>query len=224
MIVKSTMPIGMVDNKPHILYSFRRCPYAMRARMALYTASIKVELREIVLRDKPQTLLDISPKGTVPVLLTSDDTVIEESMEIIHWALAQNDPDDWLGGDQEATNALIARNDGPFKRALDRYKYPNRYPDEDCTGAKDDGLAVLANLNVHLERHGYLVSNTPTLADYAIFPFIRQFAHADMDVFMKEPNTKLQKWLEEFKGCDTFKAIMPKFKVWTQGDDPVYLD
>ena len=122
-----------------ILYSFRRCPYAMRARLALYASGANVELREIVLRDKPAHMLEISPKATVPVLLLQDGKVIDESLDIMIWALGRQDPDEWLASDEVTTQELIKRNDNEFKYALDRYKYPNRYPDEDCSDMFDRG-------------------------------------------------------------------------------------
>lgn len=215
----TTMPA----NADHILYSFRRCPYAMRARMAISIAGIPVELREVVLRDKPEEMLDISPKGSVPVLHLKEGTVIDESLGIMFWALEQNDLKGWLDAEREETLTLIERNDGPFKKALDRFKYPGRYPNEDCSWAKDSGLETLKNLNDRLERYGYLMADKPTLADYAIFPFVRQFAHADMDLFEGQNYSKLADWLEEFKSSAIFKAIMPKFKQWTPDDPAVVL-
>ncbi len=113
-----------------ILYSFRRCPYAMRARMAIAASGQTCALREVVLRNKPPEMIAVSPKGTVPVLVLPDERVIEESLEIMHWALGRNDPQGWLAplnDDRDALDAMIAENDGPFKDALDRYKYPTRY-------------------------------------------------------------------------------------------------
>ncbi len=209
------------QNAP-ILYSFRRCPYAMRGRMGLYYAGIICELREVVLRDKPQEMLDISPKGTVPVLQLSDGSILEESLDIMRWALDQNDPDGWRGGDADEINNLIAENDGPFKKALDRYKYPGRYPDEDCSGAREDGEAFLKQLNERLEQHRYLISERISFADIAIFPFIRQFANTDRTWFDGLPYTPLQHWLEAHLQSDLFQAIMPKYDQWHKGNPPLY--
>lgn len=211
------------EHPHHILYSFRRCPYAMRARMALYACGIPVELREVDLKDKPDDMLDISPKGTVPVLELTDGTVYEESLDIMEWALSQDDPQDWTEADAETTEFLISRNDGKFKKALDRYKYPNRYPNEDCDWARDAGEETLKDLNARLEKNGYLVTGKPTWADYAVFPFIRQFANTDRDWFDALPLPALQKWLEEQLESLLFKTIMQKFKPWTPGDPPVIL-
>ncbi|TRD12285.1 glutathione S-transferase [Erythrobacter insulae] len=207
------------------LYSFRRCPYAMRARMALWMAGITVELREVKLADKPPQLAEASAKATVPVLVLQDGTVIDESIAIMRWALSQNDPEGWLAGDD---SGLIARNDGPFKHHLDRYKYPTRYPDE--AGGDDDtfrfdhrsgGLAILNDLDARLGSSKHLCGGTRTLADIALFPFIRQFANTDRDWFDEQGLPHVQEWLEGHLASDLFKAIMPKFTPWKAGDEPV---
>lgn len=195
-----------------ILYSFRRCPYAMRARLALYASGAIVELREVVLRDKPDHMLETSPKGTVPVLLLQDGNVVDESLDIMIWALGRQDPEEWLG---EEDGGLIARNDNEFKYALDRYKYPDRYPEEDCSSMFEQGVEILTDLNERIEKNGYLVADYPTLADYAIFPFIRQFANTDRERFEKLPLSALQKWLSDHLNSEMFEAIMPKFEQWT---------
>ena len=208
----------------NILYSFRRCPYAMRARMGLYSAQIPHEHREIILKDKPAEMLDASPKGTVPVLITKDGKVIDESLDIMLWALSQNDPEHWIeGNSRDDIFDLIKRNDGPFKRALDRYKYPNRYPDEDCTNAREDGLKILDNLNKRIETHNALSGDKTTLADIAIFPFIRQFAHVDRDWFYALPLPHLQKWLQEHLASELFTKTMIKYEKWAPESAPTYI-
>ena len=187
-----------------ILYSFRRCPYAMRARLALTYSGIELEHREILLKAKPQEMLDASPKGTVPVLVLSDGTVIDESFDIMLWALNQNDPRGWLNG---YNKDLIKENDGPFKRSLDRYKYPNRYPDEDCSGALDQCLEFIEKLDAYITNH-------TTLTDIAIFPFIRQFSKVDPKIFEDLPYPKVQVWLSEHLESDLFQNIMKKHPVW----------
>jgi len=193
----------------------------MRARMAIYKSGLKVELREIVLRDKPAHMLEISPKGTVPVLELTDGKVIDESIDIMIYALGRQDPDEWLSGDQQVTDALIKRNDGEFKNALDRYKYPGRYPDEDCTNAFDRGAEILKDLNERIEKNGHLVEDYTTLADIAIFPFIRQFAAVDSKRFEDLNLKPLENWLDSHLESDLFKAIMPKFTPWQDGDEPI---
>ncbi len=205
-----------------ILYSFRRCPYAMRARMALWTADIAVELREVKLANKPPELAQASPKATVPVLVLDDGTVVDESIAIMRWALAQNDPENWLSGDD---TALIEQNDGPFKHHLDRYKYPTRYPDENDgdeaafrVNHREQGRAILGKINARLTEHANLFGAQRTLADIALFPFIRQFANTDRVWFDAQDLPHLQNWLEAHLASDLFKAIMPKFTPWESGD------
>lgn len=203
-----------------LLYSFRRCPYAMRARMALWVAGVTVELREVKLANKPDELLEASSKGTVPVLVLPDGQVVDESLDVMRWALSQNDPEGWLTGDDAA---LIARNDCEFKRHLDRYKYPNRYPDEDSTSDyhREQGLAVLQDLDARLAKHAFLCGDTRSLADMAIFPFIRQFANHDRAWFDAQPLPHLQGWLAGHLSSDIFTAIMVKHTPWQAGDEAV---
>jgi glutathione S-transferase len=202
-----------------VLYSFRRCPYAMRARMALWVAGVTVELREVKLAAKPPALLAASPKGTVPVLVLADSTVIDQSLDIMRWALGQNDPEGWLAGEDAA---LIAVNDGPFKHHLDRAKYPGRYEEEDGTDHRAAALALLAPLEARLAGAPYLCGETRALTDIALLPFIRQFAAIDPAWFTAQPLPRLQGWLEGLLASDLFAAVMPKFAPWAEGD-PVVL-
>ncbi|MFK7839833.1 MAG: glutathione S-transferase [Bdellovibrionales bacterium] len=208
-----------MDNLP-ILYSFRRCPYAMRARLALKISNIKVELREIVLRDKPAHMLQISPKATVPVLQLIDKTVIDESLDIMIYALGRQDPDEWICDNETETNAIIKRNDTDFKYALDRYKYPDRYLDEDCSDMFDRGAEILKDLNTKIERNGALINDYSTLADYAIFPFIRQFANTDRPRFHGLKLIALETWLNNHLESDLFNGIMEKYDPWDENTAP----
>ena len=203
-----------------ILYSFRRCPYAIRARMALWVAGVKVELREVKLAAKPPALLAASPKATVPVLVLTDGTVIDESLTIMRWALAQHDPEGWLAGDDLA---LIAANDGPFKHHLDRAKYPGRYDDDGTTDHRAAALALLAPLETRLAQARYLCGEARSFTDIALFPFIRQFAAIDPEWFAAQPMPRLQAWLDGLLASDLFAAIMPKFAPWADGDAAVML-
>ena len=204
-----------------ILYSFRRCPYAMRARLALYASGLTVELREIVLRDKPSHMLEISPKGTVPVLHLTDGTTVDESLDIMIYALGRQDPDEWLGIEEKETKDLINSNDAEFKYALDRYKYPNRYPDEDCSQSFDKGAKILKDLNERIKVNGALVADYNTLADYAVFPFVRQFAAVNSKKFEDLKLTALTAWLDAHLESPLFKAVMVKFQPWKPGDEPI---
>ncbi|MAZ92573.1 MAG: glutathione S-transferase [Maricaulis sp.] len=196
-----------------ILYSFRRCPYAMRARLALHAAGIAVEHREILLRDKPQAMLDASPKGTVPVLVLPDGRVLEESLDVAHWALTQNDPEDWLApGDEMAP--LIARCDGDFKHHLDRYKSASRH-DTDPAEHFEAGSAFLAELDARLSGGGQLFGARMSLADAAIFPFVRQFAHTDREAFDGLGLSGVSRWLDDHLASPRFAAVMAKHPLWS---------
>lgn len=196
----------------HLLYSYRRCPYAMRARMALVTAGIPCEVHEIVLRDKPPHMLEISPKGTVPVLQTLDGQVIDESLDIMRWALGQNDPAGWLILDLDEMASLIEQNDDAFKAALDRYKYPGRFEGEDCSTARGQALEVLSQWNERLLRHDHLCGDPVSMADIAIFPFVRQFANVDRAWFDSLEMEPLQRWLSGHLEGELFKTIFKKQK------------
>ncbi len=204
------------------LYSFRRCPYAMRARLGLSVSGTSIRIREVVLRDKPAEMLELSPKGTVPVLHLPTGKILDESLDILTWALEQNDPEGWLIPSPDETQTLIARNDGPFKRALDRYNYPGRYPEEDVTieTQRAIGLEILHDLNTRITaNNGQIMRPERSLADMAIFPFVRQFAHVDMDWFTAQPLSALQVGLDGHKNSALFKGIMPKYAQWTPGAD-----
>lgn len=201
-----------------VLYSFRRCPYAMRARMALWAAEITVELREVKLAAKPPALIAASPKATVPVLVLEGGTVIDQSLDIMRWALAQSDPEDWLAGDDPA---LIAANDGVFKHHLDRAKYPGRYDEDAVTDHRAAALEMLAPLEERLESAPWLCGPSRTLTDIALFPFIRQFAAIDPAWFAAQPLPHMQAWLERLSTSDLFAAVMPKFAPWQEGEAPV---
>lgn len=196
-----------------ILYSYRRCPYAIRARMALRYANIAVEIREISLRDKPLHLLQVSPKATVPVLVLPDHRVIEESLLIMDWALAQSDPNGWLKADVTQARQLIAENDGTFKLALDAYKYPERYPTATKTAHRVQGERFLAKLEDRLQQRDFLLANQLTLADVAIFPFVRQFAAVDTQWFQSSRYSQLNRWLATQLSSALFIAIMEKIVI-----------
>lgn len=201
-----------------ILWSFRRCPYAMRARLAVASAGVPCQLREIILRDKPAEFLDASPKGTVPVVVTGEH-VIEESFDVMQWALAQNDPEGWLNMPQQGHD-LIALADGPFKTALDRTKYAVRYPDVNIDTERAKAGEFLMQLDSLIGNKPWLFDQTPCLADMAILPFVRQFAHIDLKWFQAQPWENVNRWLEAFKASSRFQAIMTKYQPWKPGDAP----
>ncbi|WP_417421693.1 glutathione S-transferase [Halomonas sp.] len=206
----------------HRLYSFRRCPYAMRARLGLLFAELPVELREITLKNKPAQMLAISPKGTVPVLQLFDGTVIEESREIMVWALEQQDPQGLLDVKvRTQANALIEQNDNEFKHWLDRYKYADRHLEMTQAEYRQRGEAFLQVLEEKLTQKPYLLGDNATIADIGIMPFIRQFAHVDRDVFYSLPYPHLQRWLQHWLEHAFFLQAMTKFHPWQEGDDVV---
>ncbi len=189
----------------------------MRARLALLQSGTRVELREVVLRDKPEAFLAVSPSATVPCLETTDG-VIDESIDIMRWALKRDDPEQWLDI-PEAGEQWIARCDGPFKRALDRTKYATRYPEEDAEAHRAEAHAYLTELDGALTPW---IFERPTLADYAILPFVRQFAFIDKPLFDQQPWPHLQRWLETFLNSAEFAHIMKKYPQWHEGDAPTF--
>jgi glutathione S-transferase len=201
---------------PHalpLLYSYRRCPYAMRARMAMLQANRRFEAFEVVLRDKPSALLALSPKGTVPVLQLPDGGVLEESWDIMRWALEPADDGWWSRAQSEDNLDLLQRNDGDFKRDLDRYKYPERYPAEaaSCEAVRSQAVAALpALLEARLQRERYLGGATPCATDLAIFPFVRQFAAVEPGWFAEQALPALQGWLAAWLASRLFEVCMTK--------------
>lgn len=202
-----------------ILYSFRRCPYAMRARMALLVSGQPVEIREVVLRDKPAELIAASPKATVPVLVQANGEVIDQSLDIMRWALRRNDPEGWLDGDDQA---LIAANDGPFKHHLDRYKYPDRHV-SDPHAHREAALLILSGLEERLTGRGNLCRDSRALTDMAIMPFVRQFAATDRSWFDAQPLPRLREWLARHETSPLFERVMVRLEPWQAGDVAVCL-
>jgi len=209
-----------------VLYSFRRCPYAMRARLTLHASGIVHEHREVVLKNKPAHMLALSPKGTVPVLWLPDacsGRVLEQSLDIMLWALRQSDPLGWLPLTNEGMAnalALIAHNDGPFKQQLDRYKYPNRSGLESGLTDRDLAAVWLHGLDTRLQAQPFLAGSHFGLADAGIAPFVRQFAHTNPGWFAAQAWTALTTWLTAFEASGLFAAIMHKHAPW---QDPAQL-
>jgi glutathione S-transferase len=187
--------------------------------MAVAVSGVKVELREVVLRDKPTEMLGVSPKGTVPVLVLSDGRVLDESLDIMCWALGQNDPENWLSRNDDE---LIAANDGPFKQALDRYKYPHRYDLPEGLAHRNDALEHLNRLDSQLIDAAFLGGSQRGFTDIALFPFIRQFAATDQLWFDAQPLPDLQKWLSDMIQSELFASIMPRYPQWRAGNAPTY--
>lgn len=202
-----------------ILYSFRRCPYAMRARLALQVSGIAYEHREVVLKNKPASMLALSPKGTVPVLWLPSATagvVIDQSLDIMLWAFRLHDPEGWLptATNEAETLRWIAHNDGPFKQHLDRYKYPQRSGLASGVDDRDLGALWLVQLNERLQQHAFLAGPRWGLLDAALAPFVRQFEHTDPIWFAAQPWPRLINWLSDFENSPTFAQIMTKHPTW----------
>jgi glutathione S-transferase len=219
-----------------ILYSFRRCPYAIRARMALAYAGVIYELREVSLKNKPREMLDISPKGTTPVMqifTEKDFIVLEESLDIMNWASQQHDPYNWRDLSEQSVaiaKQLIHTNDREFKFALDRYKYPNRFPEKPQEDYRQQAEEFLQVLELQLQSRSrtseepiFLVGDRQTLADIAIFPFIRQLAYVDIDWFLSSSYKHLQQWLKWHETSEMFEFVMQKFPVWTLDQDAILI-
>lgn len=208
-----------MSNMP-ILYSFRRCPYAMRARLAIRSAGVQVELREVKLANKPAQLIAASPKASVPVMILPDGRVVDESLDIMYWVLQDHgmlkntvSPDD--------VRALITRNDTEFKHTLDRYKYFERYPEQTRADYQEQGLCFLTTLEQRLTQNTYLFGEAQSVADLAIFPFVRQFAHVDQTWFYQTNLTHLQNWLQNHLEGELFLSVMGKYVPWCEGDEVV---
>ena len=193
----------------------------MHARLALAVSGQAVELREVELRNRPDELYAVAAKGTVPVLVLPDGQAIDESLDVMHWALAKNDPMAWLPateGLQSECDALLARNDGAFKHHLDRYKYATRYEDTNQVEHRDVGAVILRELDQRLRQRAFLLGETFTLADAAVAPFVRQYARADRAWFDAQEWTALRTWLDGFTESERFLAIMQKYPIWQAGD------
>ncbi len=210
-----------------VLYSFRRCPYAIRARLAILYSGADVELREILFKDKPESMLCASPKGTVPVLILNNGQVIDESCDVMRWALDKNDPQHWFHGQSEAMQkqmeSLIEINDQQFKPILDKYKYAVRHPEQTQDFYRQQGAAFLQTLELSLSHHAYLLGDNMTLADVAIFPFIRQFAWVDKEWFDQTHYKYVQNWLLQFLQSELFSRVMKKHSPWKLGDTQIIL-
>ncbi|MEH6652396.1 MAG: glutathione S-transferase [Motiliproteus sp.] len=215
-----------------ILYTFRRCPYAIRARIALAYSGQAFVWREVVLKDKPAALLSISPKATVPVLQLADGRVIDESRDIMLWTLRLQDPQHWfdaglddgrgdhnVSGDlPELITALIDKNDTEFKTNLDRYKYADRYPEHPASHYRAAAETFIQQLELRLSQTDHLMGHYQTLADAAIFPFIRQFAGVDPAWFGQAPYPHVRQWLQQWLQSELFLSVMPKQARWNEGD------
>jgi len=194
----------------------------MRARMAIRYSQIQVELREVTLNNKPTELILASPKATVPVLICPDGTILDESIDIMHWALQHSDPQNWLPNEHlSSISSLIKINDEQFKLHLDHYKYADRYPAQSPLHYRQQGEVFLQSLELRLQSHAYLIAQTLSLADIALMPFIRQFAHVDINWFNAAPYPQLRHWLNSGLNSDLFLSSMHKYPRWQPHQPPV---
>ena len=201
-----------------VLYSLRNCPFAMRARMAIYRSQVPVLLRDIVLSDKPPEMLEASPKGTVPVVVTSCGTVIEESAEVMLWALSENDPDDLLLSTEpemfDSMRGLIHQFDTEFKPCLEAYRAAKRYHEPNLLECRQACETHLCELEDCLTRHSFLMADQESLADLALLPFIRQFARVERQWYLQSPYPKLRQWLNQYLQSRMFSKVMTKHELW----------
>ena len=214
-----------INRKYPILYTFRRCPYAMRARLAIKASRLIVEIREVKLKNKPEELLNISPKATVPVLYISSKKIIEESLDIMKWALEINDPLKLL--EQEKLNRIEVHNtlnklENDFKQNLDRYKYSSRFDQPNPELYRDKNLKILNEFNNLLQHNKGIYSSHLSLLDYAIFPFVRQFRNVNSVWFDSLELKFLKSWLYELIDSDEFLSIMKKYEIWKPNQKPIY--
>jgi glutathione S-transferase len=211
----------IADQNLPILYSFNRCPYAIRARMALNYAGIEFELREVLLKDKPDSMLKVSSKGTVPVLVLHDGSVIDESEDVMLWALQHHDPNHWWREEiADQARAILKENDFSFKVHLDHYKYADRHPGHTQEYYRTQGEIFLQKLELKLEHQKYLFGNQMTFSDVAVFPFIRQFSMVDIAWFDQAPYPHLRAWLHSQIDSKLFTGVMKKLPFWQKGSPP----
>lgn len=201
-----------------VLYSLRNCPFAMRARMAIYRSQVPVLLRDIVLSDKPPEMLEASPKGTVPVVVTSHGTVIEESAEVMLWALSENDPEDLLLSTNpdmlDSIRGLIHQFDTEFKPCLEAYRAAKRYHEPNLVECRQACEKYLCELEDRLTQHSFLMADQESLADLALLPFIRQFARVERQWYLQSPYPKLRQWLNQYLQSKMFSKVMTKHELW----------
>jgi len=212
--------------KQAVLYSFRRCPYCMRAHLGLKQSGLKIELREVDLKRFPQALLTISATKTVPVLMLPDGSVLGESWDILKWTLEQNDPDNWLGDNKcflPDTEMLVETNDFSFKNDLDHYKYADRHPEYSQEYYRQQCEEFIEELEAMLSENRYLLDDQLSIADIAVFPFIRQYSLVDKTWFDQSHYTNTRQWLEKLVNTELFQNVFLKHKNWQQGDAAVFI-
>jgi len=211
-----------------ILYSLRNCPYAMRARIAIFKSQQGVQLRDVVLSDKPDDMLAASPKGTVPVVILADNTVLDESLDIMLWALKRSDPNDLLLSNSATDKnmladmlALIQQFDDEFKTCLEQYKCAKRYRENNIEQCRQVCEVYLSDLEDRLTQHCYLMSDHESLTDISLMPFIRQFSRVERQWYLQSPYPKVRQWLNNYLQSPMFTKVMAKYPLWNDHHDIV---
>jgi glutathione S-transferase len=217
--------IPMKSNLPlPVLYSLRNCPYAMRARVAIYYAKQKVALRDLLLSNKPDEMLEVSPKGTVPVLVTELETgqtvVIDESLDVMLWALNETDPDNLLHSETphllSEMLSLISQFDNEFKTCFDKYQCAKRYHEDSLVSDREACEKYIADLEQRLQLNDFLMSNKASLADIALLPFIRKFSKVERQWYLQSPYPKLRAWLNRYLQSRMFSKVMTQYPLWLE--------
>lgn len=208
-----------------VLYSLRQCPYAMRARLGLLLAKHSVILRDITMNNIPNEMLVASPKGTVPVLVHDDFSVIDESLDIMIWALKENDPKNLLFSHQpnalENMLKIIERNDNEFIDSLNKYKAASRYHDNNKISYRQQCEPFIAYLNKNLAKYEYIMGEHPSLVDYALLPFIRQFSRVERQWYIQSPYPYLKSWLNKHYQDPIFSKAMTKYPPWLDSQEVI---
>ncbi|OUS25370.1 glutathione S-transferase [Thalassotalea sp. 42_200_T64] len=204
-----------------VLYSLRNCPFAMRARLAIYKSKLSIELRDVVLNNKPKEMLAASQKGTVPTLVLPSAQVIDESLEVMLWALNESDPDDLLHSGSAETLTLIAQFDDQFKSCLEQYKCAKRYHESNLAECRQACEVYVKDLEQRLTEHDYIINDKESLADIALLPFIRQFAKVERQWYLQSPYPKVKRWLNRYLQSAMFTKVMAKYPLWSENSEMI---
>ncbi|WOH39076.1 glutathione S-transferase [Thalassotalea fonticola] len=204
-----------------VLYSLRNCPYAMRARLAIYKSKQPIELRDVVLTNKPKAMISASAKGTVPILVLTSEHVIDESLDVMLWALNESDPDDLLHGENSLTDILnlIHQFDDEFKTCLEQYKCAKRYHESNLSECRQACEVYLKDLELRLTDHDYIIDEKESLADIALLPFIRQFAKIERQWYLQSPYPNVKRWLNRYLQSAMFTKVMAKYPLWSENSE-----
>ncbi len=209
-----------------ILYSLRHCPFAMRARLAIFKSQQTVELRDVKLTNKPAAMLAASPKGTVPILVVSTSYIIDESLDVMLWSLGQSDPDNLLLSSIIELSDLLAFidiYDKEFKPCIERYKCAKRYHEANLEACRNDCEVFIQDLEQRLSKHDFILGKHESLADIAILPFIRQFAKVERQWYVKSSYHNVKRWLNNYLQSALFNKVMAPHPIWVEGSEPVMI-